>query len=267
MNAKAETPAEDAAAAAESAVADAASEVTGTAETAVADAADSAATAASNSTTDMSALADEMAAADEAMGTGAGDTSTQTPVQASAPVQTVYVHAPQPPKQKGNRGFGILFAFIATIVMAAAFAGVAYLATSTIGLDEHGSSPFAFLMDPNFYVPVIAFFVFMLLWALLVNRAGWWSWVLGSFVVALLTYAASIGVLMLLRGGFGMTQSVAAATFSLLLVNPALIVAALLGRESALWFGGAVAKRGRKVRQRNYEAWQAFEQEQAAKRA
>ncbi|MBX3089575.1 MAG: hypothetical protein KF772_03195 [Cryobacterium sp.] len=263
MNAKAETPAEDAAEAATNA----ANEAAGTAETAVADAADSATAAASAATTDMSALADEMAAADAALGEGEGDTGAQTPAQESAPVQTVYVHAPQPPKQKGNRGFGILFAFIATIVMAAAFAGIAFLATSVIGLGEYGSSSFAFLLDPNFYVPVLAFLVFMILWALLVNRAGWWSWVLGSFVVAVLTYGASIGILMLLHGGFGMTQSVAAATFSLLLVNPALIVAALLGRESALWFGGAVAKRGRKVRQRNYEAWQAFEQEQAAKRA
>ncbi len=264
MNAKAETPAEGAAAA-ESAAVDAAKEVTGTAEAAVADTAANAATAASNSTTDMSALADEMAAADEAMGSAAGDTGAQATAQ--APVQTVYVHAPQPPKQKGNRGFGILFAFIATIVMAAVFTGIAFLATSAIGFGDQGSSPLAFLLEPNFYVPIVAFLVFMILWALLANRAGWWSWVLGSFVVALLTYAASIGVLMLLQGGFGMSQADAADAFTSLLVNPALIVAALVARESALWFGGAVAKRGRKVRERNYEAWQAFEQEHGAKRA
>lgn len=72
---------------------------------------------------------------------------------------------------------------------------------------------------------------------------------------------------MLLAGGFGLTSEQAGLTFWVYAMTPALLVATLLARESALWFGGAVAKRGRKVRQRNYEAWQAFEQEQAAKRA
>lgn len=262
MNAKAETPAEDAAEAA----ANAANEAAGTAETAVADAADSATAAASAATTDMSALADEMAAADAALGAGEGDTGAQTPAQESAPVQTVYVHAPQPPKQKGNRGFGILFAFIATIFMAAAYAGVGFLSNSLVEVSGE-TAGLGFLLRPIFYVPVIAFLVFMILWSLLANRAGWWAWVLGSIVVALLTYAASVGVLMLLAGGFGLTSEQAGLTFWVYAMTPALLVATLLARESALWFGGAVAKRGRKVRQRNYEAWQAFEQEQAAKRA
>ncbi|MBX3088948.1 MAG: hypothetical protein KF742_10675, partial [Cryobacterium sp.] len=156
--------------------------------------------------------------------------------------------------------------FIATIVMAAAYAGIGFLSNSLVEVSGE-TAGLGFLLRPIFYVPVIAFLVFMILWSLLANRAGWWAWVLGSIVVALLTYAASVGVLMLLAGGFGLTSEQAGLTFWVYAMTPALLVATLLARESALWFGGAVAKRGRKVRERNYEAWQAFEQEQAAKRA
>lgn len=184
-----------------------------------------------------------------------------------APVHTVYVTAPEPPRPKGNRGMGIVFSLLAAIVFSAVYVGVAALLTLFVNPSGVVGAVSTFLTSPLFYVPVLVFLVAMVLWALLANRASWWSWVIGSFVIAALTYFASIGIFLLMEGGFGLTPSAAVAAFAVVAVHPALIAAALIARECAIWFGAAVAKRGRKVRERNYEAWQAFENEQAQKRA
>ncbi|MEO7348316.1 MAG: hypothetical protein ABIW32_00395 [Terrimesophilobacter sp.] len=187
---------------------------------------------------------------------------------AAAPVQTVYVTAPTPPKLKGNRGVATLLAFLATIVFAVVYAGVIIImivAISPAAVAAVGVS--GFFTNSLFFVPVLVFLVSMVLWALLANRAGWWSWVIGSLVIAALTYFASIGVLLLLIGGFGLTASAASAAFVALATNPAMIAAALVARESAIWFGAAISRRGRKVRERNYATWQAFEHDEAQKRA
>lgn len=186
---------------------------------------------------------------------------------APAPVQTVYVTAPTPPRPKGNRGFGVLMAFLATIVFAVAYAGVSALLIMFVNSGLVAGAVSSFVANPLFYVPVIAFLIIMIIWALLANRASWWSWVIGSLVVAVVTYFASIGALLLMVGGFGLTASAATVAFVGFAINPLIIAAALLARESAIWFGAAIAKRGRKVRERNYAAWQAFESEEAQKRA
>ncbi len=204
------------------------------------------------------AVAETAPAAPEATGEVA-------PVQ--PPVQTVYVMAPTPPRPKGNRGVGVLLSFVAAIVFAAAYVGVA--AVLTVFMNPSGviNVVSTFLTSPLFFVPVLAFLVLMILWALVANRASWWSWVFGSLLVAVATYFVSIGIFLLMQGGFGMTASAASVAFATFALNPALIAAALVARECAIWFGAAIARRGRKVRERNYEAWQAFELEEAQKRA
>jgi hypothetical protein len=188
-------------------------------------------------------------------------------VAPAAPVQTVYVTAPVPPRKKGNRGIGSVLAIIAAIVFAAAYLGVAALLILFVRPDGVADAVGAFATGPLFYVPVLAFLVLMVLWALLANRASWWAWVLGSLVIAVLVYFVSIGALLLIAGGFGLTAGEAAETFARLALNPVIIAAALLAREAAVWFGAAIAARGRRVRERNYAAWEAFEREEAEKRA
>lgn len=184
-----------------------------------------------------------------------------------APVQTVYIMAPQPPRNKGNRGLGSLLAAFAAVAFALVYVGIAALLILIVRPDAATSALGEFLAGPLFFVPVVAFLVLMVLWALLANRASWWSWVVGSLVIGVATYFASIGVLLLIAGGFGLTGSGAAEKFAELARNPLLIAAALLAREVAVWFGAAIAVRGRRVRQRNYDAWVEFEREEAEKRA
>jgi hypothetical protein len=160
-----------------------------------------------------------------------------------------------------------MFAVLATVVFAAVYAGVVALLILFVKPDGLGDAIGEFVSGPLFYVPVLVFLVATVLWALLANRASWWAWVLGSLVIAVVVYFATIGVLLLMAGGFGLTGSQAADLFRGFAFNPAVVVAALLAREVAVWFGAAIAARGRKVRERNYEAWQRFEREEEEKRA
>ncbi|GAA3731613.1 hypothetical protein GCM10022239_05260 [Leifsonia bigeumensis] len=207
------------------------------------------------------------ATADVTEGVTGAAASSSTGEAAPVPVQTVYVTAPQPPRRKGNRGLGTVLAILAAVVFAAAYAGVTALLILFVNPDGLGGAVGEFVSGPLFYVPVLVFLVAMVLWVLLANRASWWAWVLGSLVIAAVVYFATIGVLLLLAGGFGLTGSQAADLFRGFALNPAVVVAALLAREVSVWFGAAIAARGRKVRERNYEAWQEFERDEAEKRA
>ena len=158
-------------------------------------------------------------------------------------------------------------ALLATIVFAVVYAGVAAILIMVISPDNAVATITGFFSNSLFYVPVLVFLVAMILWALLANRTGWWSWVIGSLVIAAITYFATIGIFVLMEGGFGLAPSQATTAFVALAINPALIAAALVARECAIWFGAAIAKRGRTVRERNYATWQAFENEQSQKRA
>lgn len=253
MNAKIDP--EDVTEPTEAATAGAAGSAQASAEKAEADAATVAAT-----NTDVGAAA--------AAGAAAGaEESTPAATGEVAAVQTVYITAPQPPRRKGNRGIGALLAVLAAVVFAAVYAGIVALLILFVkpgGLEDAIGE---FVTGPLFSVPALAFLVLMVLWALLANRASWWAWVIGSFVIAVLVYLVSIGVLLLAAGGFGLTASQAADAVSAFALNPAIVVAGLLAREVAVWFGAIISARGRKVRERNYDAWQAFEREEAEKRA
>ena len=186
---------------------------------------------------------------------------------AAAAVQTVYVTAPVPPKKKGNRGMGTLYAFLAAIVFGVVYLGVSALLILFVKPEGVAGAVGTFVSGPLFYIPVAVFLVLMILWALLANRASWWAWVIGSLVIAALTYLASIGALILMAGGVALTASEATQTFRELAVNPVLIAAGLLAREVSIWFGAAIASRGRKVRERNQVAREEFDREEAEKRA
>ena len=178
------------------------------------------------------------------------------------PVQTVYVSAPIPPKKKGNRGYGVLFAFLGTLVFAILFAAVIALILLLVRpQNAFGGSILGFIGSSAFWVPVAVFFVVFVLFALLVNRGNWVAWVLSSFLVAMAAYLLSIGIILLLEGVLGMTPAEASQGFSQLALSAPLIVAAILAREVTIWFGAAIASRGRKVKERNLEARSAYERE------
>ncbi len=200
---------------------------------------------------------DEPVAVDEVVAAPSTDVVVETPVQ---PIQQVIVvDAPVPPRTRGNRGLGTLFAFLATIVYTAVFA----VAVLVIGVLSGGPQSFAFLSEPTFYFAPLFFFIGSVLVILVLNRAGWWSHIIGSIVVALIVYFGTAGALLLAAGVFQMTRGEANEVYFAGLANPITIAAALIAREVAIWLGAILARRGRVLRVRNAEAREAFEREQA----
>jgi hypothetical protein len=185
----------------------------------------------------------------------------------SAPVQTVYIHAPIPPKKRSNRGIGALIALLSAILFAAVYAAVALVVVPLI-LPQGSSFSFAdFLGNPFFYVPIAAYAVGFILLVLIVNRANWWAYVLGSFVVAFFVYFVSVGVLLLVGGVISLTPAEAAVALRLTAGSPLVIISAIVSREVTVWVGAAIASRGRRLKVRNAEEKAAFERETADKRA
>ena len=181
----------------------------------------------------------------------------------AASMQTIYVPSPVPPRRKGNRGFGVLIALLSSLVFAALYA----VAISAIRAVQTGVFEFNFFGSLDFYTPIAFFIVAFVIVVLLVNRASWWSYVLGSIFVALFVYFGSVGTALLVNNVFGLTPTTAARLFSAALSNPFIIAAALLARETSMWMGALISVRGRKVKARNIESREIFDHESAERTA
>lgn len=171
--------------------------------------------------------------------------------------EVIVVDAPVPPRKKSNRGIGIALALLATVV----FTGL--LLAAAFGLSFVLGGGIGFITDPQFYFPSLFFFLGLVIVTLVLNRAGWWSHIIGSVVVGAITWFGSASLLLVAAGMFTMNQGEANDTFFAALFSPILIIAALLAREVAIWTGAILARRGRSLRVRNAEAQEAYEREQA----
>ena len=177
--------------------------------------------------------------------------------------QVIYVTAPAAPRPRGNRGFGALIALVAALVFGVLLA----VATAIVGLVIEGRFGFGFLGQAAFYVPVIAFLIGFVILVLIVNRAAWWTYIVGSIFVALFVYFATVGYGMISEGLFLATPAEARELFVGQLGNPFVIVSALLAREVSMWVGAGIAARGRRVKARNAADREAYDRELAEKRA
>lgn len=190
--------------------------------------------------------------------------ATVEPSEPVAPApHVVYVQTPVPPKKAGNRGIGSVLAIVSGLIYAVAFALVVVIILAV----QTGQVAFGFIAQPSFYVPVLFYIIGLVLLVLILNRAGWAAYVLGSILVGLLVYFGTIGVLLLGGGIVLETPAVAAELFNSALGNPFAIAAGLVAREVSLWVGAFISRRGRKLKVRNAEAHADWERELAAKRA
>lgn len=189
---------------------------------------------------------------------------TAAPVESR---QVVYVQAPTPPVPRSNRGIGSLVALLGAVGFALVYlaAGALIIALTPGANVQAGVAQFT--VSAVFWVPIAVYAVFAVLFVLAVNRAAWWVHVLGSLAVACVVYAASIGILALGSNVVVMTQGQALELFARLASNPFLIAVLLLARESALWFGLAIAARGRRLVARNAQDRAEYEETVAARRA
>jgi hypothetical protein len=174
----------------------------------------------------------------------------------------VYIEAPQAPRKKGNRAIGSLIALASAVVFALLYAVILFL----VELGIAGSANFQFLSQGGFWAPVVVFAVGFIILVLIVNRAGWAAYVVGSLAVGVFVYFGTSAAILLINAGI-LQQSQVGEFFHAALINPAIIIAGLLAREVSLWVGFAIAARGRRVRARNVESREAYERDIAAKRA
>ena len=199
------------------------------------------------------------------------DESIDAPT-AAAPAYTapaaqspIYVQAPTKPRVRSNRGGGILIALLATVVFALLYAAAAFIiigVTSTsIAATVTGFTAFAAL--PVFYIPILFVFLAYVGLIALVNRGGWWAYVLFGFIVAVVVYFSYIGGALLGLVFDGTADTVGTADLSRfvasLWLNPGAIAAGLIAREVPIWAGAWIARRGRRVTARNLEARTEYE--------
>ena len=168
--------------------------------------------------------------------------------------QPIYVQAPTPPEKRGNRGFGVLLAVVAAILFALLFSLGAALLGSVRDPDAFGDSFGRYIASPVFYVPAIAFLVLFVLLALVVNRGGWWAFVLGGLPVAILVYVVYVATRLLQNDVLDLAPSEQALVLQRIVTFPDGILAGLLARELITWFGIGISARGRRVKAKNVEA-------------
>jgi hypothetical protein len=195
---------------------------------------------------------------------GSGSASSPAPTAPSGiPGSEIYAPAPTPvratastqPARRGNRLFGTVIALLGTVAFAVAYAAVAALFfVFNPAVDNAAATLTRFLVNFAFIVPVVFFAIAFILLVLILNRAGWWAYIIGGFVVAAVVYAGSIVGAYLAVQGWTMTSEELGEFLRSLLMDPLPIVAAIVAREVSVWTGAWVSSRGRKIKERNQTA-------------
>lgn len=184
------------------------------------------------------------------------------PVAPPAAPQPIFVQAPEPPRELGNRGAAGAIGLVATVAFAilylAAILGFGALG-GDVTLENVGTAALETLMTWSFWVPVVVFFLSFWLLGAFVNRARWGTWVILGLFVAIATYGGYI-LGQLFQAPFWRVT----ATESVQLVNeqllaPLAIASFIFARELTIWFGAWVARSGAKKKALNAEAQAEYE--------
>lgn len=155
------------------------------------------------------------------------------------------------PEARSNRGFSLFTGILATVVFAAAYAALFTAVRLFYAPEGDGfiGEALKFMGTGPFYVPVVVFFLVVVAWSVIANRAGWWTYILASFIVAIL--AAGAYYLGVSAQDYFNGQGLTGAQLLENLRNPAHLPGALFAfiaaRESAVWIAGIAAFRGRRL--------------------
>ncbi len=150
-------------------------------------------------------------------------------------------------------GFAVLYAGIISAILAPHTTSASFVARLT----DH-------LLSPLFLVPVVGFFFSLSVLVLIANRAGWWAYVLGGFIVGAAVYSTAIAGLLLAEPLTGMNFEESVNRILEFLVSPFTLLAGIAARETTVWFGAWIAARGKKVKLANAAELAEHEQRVAA---
>ena len=179
----------------------------------------------------------------------------------TAPAQPIFVQAPEPPLVRGNRGAAGLIGLLAAVVFAIFYLAARLLFSGINVLDPVAllDETLAQLSSFALWVPVVVFYLAFWLLGAFVNRGRWAYWVIFGLFVGLAAYAGHVLGAVIQAGPWSISWGQAVSLMADEAVAPAAIVALLIGRELPVWFGGWVAKRGRRVTEWNNEAQAEYE--------
>ncbi|WP_382303749.1 hypothetical protein [Herbiconiux sp. UC225_62] len=174
------------------------------------------------------------------------------------------IMAPVPPTPRGNRGGGSLIALVGTVAFAVVYAAVAFVIISVnVRPDAYVAAFTSFLLSAAFIVPVVVFAISLILLVLIVNRAGWWAYVLGGFLVAVLVYFGGIAGALIHVQAWNLQPQEQYDFVRSLTMDPLTLAGAIVAREASIWTGAWIALRGRRIKARNLAAREEFDRNQA----
>lgn len=168
--------------------------------------------------------------------------------------------APAVAATPSNRTTGALVALFGGVVFAVLYALAAWgysAAAWMYGDSAEGTQAAVFIQDrtiaflstPVYWLTAIAFTLYFVILAILINKGHWRTFVLWGLVVAILTYATAIGAGLLTVRAWTLSLSEALEfMWHGIAFNPLVLVAVVLSREIPIWFGGWIAVTGRKLR-------------------
>ncbi len=176
--------------------------------------------------------------------------------------QPIFVQAPEPPRERGNRGTAGLIGLLATVVFAVLFLGV-ILGLGAIAGDvtgeNIGDAALAPLTTWGFWTPVVVFFLGFWFLGAIINRGRWGLWVVFGLIVGVIAYGGFILGQLFEAPFWLITASEGAELVGEQLYAPLAIAAFVLGRELTIWFGAWVARSGARKTELNAEAQREYE--------
>ncbi|WP_426188439.1 ABC transporter [Microbacterium sp. TWP3-1-2b2] len=176
--------------------------------------------------------------------------------------QPIFVQAPEPPRDRGNRGTAAAIGLLATLVFAILYLGTALglgaLAGDVTG-ENIGEAALAPLTTWGFWVPVVVFFVGFWLLGAIINRGRWGLWVVFGIIVGLFAYAGHILGQLFEAPFWLISTSEGNELVGSQLLAPLAIAAFVFGRELTIWFGAWVARSGARKTELNIEAQREYE--------
>lgn len=176
--------------------------------------------------------------------------------------QPIFVQAPEPPRDRGNRGTAAGIGLLATLSFAILYLGAALGFGALVGDvtgENIGEAALAPLTTWGFWLPIAVFFIGFWLLGAIINRGRWGYWVVFGIVVGLFAYAGHIlgqlfeapfWLISTREGGEIVTEQMLA---------PLAIAAFVFGRELTIWFGAWVARSGARKTELNAEAQREYE--------
>lgn len=210
-------------------------------------------------------VAHEPTVADTAYGAPSSDAETRVvpaePVVAPVP-QPIFVQAPEPPRELGNRGtagaIGLVAAIAFGILYLGAILGFGALA-GDVTAENIGEAALAPLTMWSFWVPVAVFFLAFWLLGAFINRGRWGKWVIFGLFVGAAAYGGHILGQLFQAPFWRITASESADLVNEQLLAPLAIAAFIFGRELTIWFGAWVARSGARKKALNAEAQAEYE--------